>query len=180
MENAEFRVLSAMLKAGLKRKPKLSPVQHAKCMAREAERQQRRYCDAFGLWQTCRLKTCRRQRRCEGDANACLRRALDRVPRHTQVQARAAILKATPPNIGAPEREARQRMPRDFYECDASTAAVGAALVAARRRGDGLAIQGAHEGCPYGHRDENQSNPKNLQNSSTSARGERKELAACA
>jgi hypothetical protein len=116
MDNADFRVLSAMLKAGLKRKPKLSPVQHAKRMAGESERQQRRYCDAFGLWRRCRLTTCRRQRRCEGDANACLRRALDRVPRSTQVQAREAILKATPPNIGAPEREARERMPRDFYE----------------------------------------------------------------
>jgi hypothetical protein len=116
MENAEFRVLSAMMKAGLKRKPKLSPVQHARRFATETEQQQRRYCDAFALWQTCRRKTCRRQRRCDGDANACLRRALDRVPRHTQVQARDAILKATPHNIGAPEREARQRMPRDFYE----------------------------------------------------------------
>jgi hypothetical protein len=116
MDNAEFRVLSAMMKAGFKRKPKLSPVQHARRLANESERQQRRYCDAFSLWQTCRLKTCRRQRRCDGDAHACLRRALGRVPRHTQLQARDAILEATPPNIGAPEREARQRMPRDFYE----------------------------------------------------------------
>ena len=116
MENAEFRVLSAMVKAGLKRKPKLSPLQHARRFAIEKERQQRRYCDAFALWRTCRRKACRRQRTCGGDANGCLRRALERVPLRMQSQARDDILTATPHNIGLPEREARQRMPREFYE----------------------------------------------------------------
>ncbi len=116
MKNTEFRVLSAMVKAGLKRKPKLRPVEHTRRCAIEMELQQRRYCDAFALWRTCRRKTCRRQRTCCGDANACLRRALDRIPRRMQWQAREDILKATPHNIGAPEREARQRMPHEFYE----------------------------------------------------------------
>ncbi len=116
MKDAELRVLAAMAKAGLKRKPKLSPVQHARRVAIETELQQRRYCNAFALWRTCRRKACRRQRRCDGDANACLRCALDRVPRHMQGLARAAILDATPHNIGAPEREARQRLPADLYE----------------------------------------------------------------
>jgi hypothetical protein len=38
------------------------------------------------------------------------------VPRDLQVRARQKILAATPRNIGAPERAARQCMPRDFYE----------------------------------------------------------------
>ncbi len=46
-------VLAAMLKAGLKRKPKLKPVAYAKRLATELAAQQRRYCDAFNLWRTC-------------------------------------------------------------------------------------------------------------------------------
>jgi hypothetical protein len=115
MENSEFRVLSAMLKAGLKRKAKLGPLAYARRLAVEAELQAQRYCAAFALWRRCRNKNCRRLRTCGGDAHACLKRALSRVPQSVQTQARKTILAATPPNIGAPEREARQRMPRDFY-----------------------------------------------------------------
>jgi hypothetical protein len=78
--------------------------------------QQRRYCDAFALWRSCSHKACRRQCRCCGEAANCLRRALDRVPHALQWQARQDILAATPRNIGAPERAARQCMPRDLYE----------------------------------------------------------------
>ena len=49
------------------------------------------------------------------DELACLNRALACVPQPIQVEARQAILAATPHNIAAPEREARQRMPRDLY-----------------------------------------------------------------
>ena len=114
MDNGEFRVLSAMLKAGLKRKEKLRAVPHARRLAVESELQARRYCDAFALWRRCRRKACRRQRGCSGDAHVCLKRALDRVPQALHLLARQKILAATPRNIGAPEREARQRMPRDF------------------------------------------------------------------
>jgi len=51
-----------------------------------------------------------------GDPHACLKRGLDRVPKPLHSQARQKILRAMPHNIGAPEREARQHMPRDFYE----------------------------------------------------------------
>jgi hypothetical protein len=81
----------------------------------EAALQQHRYCDAFKLWRDCSLKRCRKLRTCSGDAKACLRRALDRVPRAIQWQAREDILAATPRNIGAPERAARQCMPYEFY-----------------------------------------------------------------
>ena len=112
-----FAVLSAMLKAGMKPKPKLSPIEYARRLAIEKALQQHRYCDAFTLWRTCSHKACRRQHRCcGGDAAGCLRRALDRVPHPEQWRARQDILAATPRNIGAPERAARQCMPRDLYD----------------------------------------------------------------
>ena len=111
-----FAVLSAMLKAGMKQKPKLSAIEYARRLAVEKALQQRRYCDAFALWHTCSRKTCRRQGRCGGDAAGCLRRALERVPHPQQWRARQDILAATPRNIGAPERAARQCMPRDLFE----------------------------------------------------------------
>jgi len=116
MDNGEFRVLSAMMKAGFKRKPKLGLVPHARRFAAESELQARRYCDALALWRRCANKRCRRQLRCSSDAQACLKGALARVPMPAQREARQKILRVTPHNIGAPEREARQRMPRDFYE----------------------------------------------------------------
>ena len=110
-----FALLSAMLKAGLKLKPKLSAIEYARRLAVEKALQQRRYCDAFALWRSCPHKACGRQRRCGGEAAGCLRRALDRVPHPEQWRARQDILKTTPRNIGAPERAARQCMPREFY-----------------------------------------------------------------
>jgi hypothetical protein len=97
------------------RKPKLAPAQYAARFAAEKLLQQRRYCDAFRVWRTCRLKSCRRNAACRGDANACLKRAIARVPRIVQWQTRQTILEATPANLGAPERAARQCMPLDFY-----------------------------------------------------------------
>ena len=115
-DTARFAALHAMLKAGLKCKPKLKPVAYAKRLAAELTAQQRRYCNAFGLPRSCSRKSCKRLRSCDGDAASCLARGIDGIPRERQVQARAAIAAATPHNIGAPEREARQRMPRDCYE----------------------------------------------------------------
>jgi hypothetical protein len=116
MDDAQFRVLSAMLKTEIKRKPKLSPADHARRLALESERQIARYCATFALWRACARKACRRQRRCGGDAHPCLKRALGRVPKEMQTQARERILAATPHNIGAPEREARQRLPHELYD----------------------------------------------------------------
>ena len=97
------------------RKPKLAPEQYAKRFAAEKALQQRRYCDAFELWRACALRSCRRNAACGGDANYCLKRAIERVPHTAQWQARQIILKATPANVGGPERAARQCMPRDLY-----------------------------------------------------------------
>jgi len=111
-----FAALAAMLKAGLKPKPKLSAIDYARRLAVEKALQQRRYCDAFALWRTCPRMACRRRQRCGGEAAGCLRRALERVPHTEQWRARQDILDGTARNIGAPERAARQCMPRDLYE----------------------------------------------------------------
>ena len=115
-DRTDFTVLTAMLKAGLKHKRKLKPVAYAKRLATELTAQRRRYCNAFELWRACRRKSCKRHRTCSGDPTACLARGIGRIPREQQVQARDAIVAATPHNIGAPEREARQSTPLDCYE----------------------------------------------------------------
>jgi hypothetical protein len=116
LDRNDFAVSFAAFKAAPKRKPKVSPMEYAARFAIEKALQQRRYCNAFALWRTCRRRSCRRHCTCGGDANACLRRALGRVPHQVQWRARQDILEATPRNIGGPERKARQCMPLDFYE----------------------------------------------------------------
>jgi hypothetical protein len=111
----DFAVLSAMVRAGLRSTPKLDAIEYARRFAIEQALQLRRYCHAFALWRVCARKDCRRRRACCGDAKACLRRALGRVPRSEQTRARQDILDAMPRNIGAPERAARQCMPLDLY-----------------------------------------------------------------
>ena len=101
---------------GQRSKKKIAPEQYKARFAAEKVLQERRYCNVFKLWRTCRLKSCRRNEACGGNQHACLKRALDRVPRLVQWQARQDILIATPRNVGGPERAARQCMPRDFYE----------------------------------------------------------------
>ncbi len=138
-----------------KRKPKLTAAQFAARFKAEKVLQQRRYCNAFAFWRDCPHRACRRHQTCSGDAKVCLRRAFGRVPHPVQWRARQDILDATPRNFGAPELKARQYMPLDFYEVGGS---------AFRARGSGEVTH---------------SNPKNLQNSSSSARGARKLLAGC-
>jgi len=92
-------------------------LKYAARFAAEKAHQQQRYCDAFALWRSCEDKNCLRNRRCCGDVDACLAKAvaLDRVPHRQAWRTRQDILTATPRNIGAPERAARQCMPLDFY-----------------------------------------------------------------
>ncbi len=92
-------------------------LKYAARFAAEKALQQKRYCDAFALWRDCERKECLRNRRCHGDVDACLAKAvaLDRVPHRQAWRTRQDILAATPRNIGAPERAARQSMPLDFY-----------------------------------------------------------------
>lgn len=103
--------------------------------------QQQRYCDAFEQWRRCANRRCRRQRACTGDRTACLKRVLTTVPHAAQWRAREDILAATPHNIGAPERAARQCMPIDCYAATAAQAVADYLARfgpnSARRRGEG-------------------------------------------
>ena len=77
----------------------------------EAKFLRRYYCTLFGFWKGCAFKPCRKAHACAGDAQACLRRNEGFVSREKQFVARQEVLEATPANIGAPERLARQAMP---------------------------------------------------------------------
>src|ERR1700733_12896928 len=88
------------------RKPKLAPQDYAKRFAAEKALQQRRYCDAFGLWRACALKACLRNAACRGDANRCLKRAIDRVPHRAMAGAADDSF-----GVAAQSRRARTRGP---------------------------------------------------------------------
>ena len=103
-----------MLQATPKAKAKLRPPDAAARFAIEKALQQRRYCKAFAPRRACRNKQCRRLGACCGDANVCLKLGLAHVPHDVQWRVRQAIIDATPHNIGAPERKARQSMPAIF------------------------------------------------------------------
>ncbi len=114
--NDNMAVYAAMLQSGFKgKRRKLSEEEFARRYGREAAAQQRRYCDAFALWRSCPKKRCRRARRCLGHVSDCLKRGLRAVPPMQHVQTRTALLHGVPRNIGAPERQARQNLPEDFY-----------------------------------------------------------------
>jgi hypothetical protein len=90
---------------------KLSPERYVARFRAEKAVLSRHYCNLFAFWRACPLKQCRRDRRCSGDPNACLKRRGRKVPREVQWQARQQIIVATPADTGAPERAARELMP---------------------------------------------------------------------
>jgi hypothetical protein len=114
-----FAVALATLHARPRRQAKLPRLDAAARSAIEKDLQQRRFCNAFALWRTCRKKLCRRQGKCCGDAAACLKIGLAGVPHDLQWRVRQAIIDRTPHNIGAPERRVRHCMPADLYADDA-------------------------------------------------------------
>ncbi len=118
LPRSDLTVGIAMLQAARKRKARLDPIEFAARFAVEKALQQRRYCNAFALWRTCANKSCRRKGACQGDPQVCLQRGIATVPRDVQVRVRKDILEATPPNIGGPERAARQCMPLDICKPD--------------------------------------------------------------
>ncbi len=77
----------------------------------EVKRLRRFYCTLFAFWKSCGFRPCRKAQACAGDAQACLKRNEAFVSREKQFAARQCVLDATPANIGAPERLARQAMP---------------------------------------------------------------------
>jgi len=120
-------------------KPKLTAARYAERFEAEKVLQQRRYCDAFKLWQSCGRKPCWRDHACRGDQSACLASALHAVPRELQLRARQDILAATPADIGGPERQVRLCMPRDFYDASADRCVISEMK---RLRKAGTIVQG--------------------------------------
>lgn len=59
----------------------------------------RLYCDVLALWRDCRVKKCRRHRRCLGEPAACLFRALPCVPQARQLEATKAVMAGGPRRI---------------------------------------------------------------------------------
>jgi len=101
----------------MRKKPKKQKLTQEDYVARfNAEKavMQRKYCDIFKFWRSCPLKSCRRAQACTGDQNACLKEGEQSIPRELQWQARQQILAATPANVGAPERLAREFLPGSF------------------------------------------------------------------
>lgn len=88
----------------------------------EAEKRalQRHYCTLFEFWRACRFKPCVREQACAGDARACLKQSIGRIPRKRQFAARQQLLQSTPKNLGAPEFAARGLMPNAFADNDAA------------------------------------------------------------
>ncbi len=93
---------------------KLTPEQYAARFNAEKALLARGYCDAFKFWRSCRLKLCRRVRRCSGDQMACVKRCATEIPRDVQWRARQQVLASTPASAGPPERLAREFMPGSF------------------------------------------------------------------
>src|SRR5436190_23626551 len=56
----------------------------------------RLYCEVFKFWRSCRIKRCRRHRRCLGEPALCLMRGLSSVPEARQRAAAAAVIAGGP------------------------------------------------------------------------------------
>ena len=59
----------------------------------------RLYCETFRLWTSCRLKPCKRHRRCCGEPAACLMRGLPSVPPAERAAAEKAVVAGGPRRI---------------------------------------------------------------------------------
>lgn len=56
----------------------------------------RLYCDVFGFWRGCKLRMCKRHRRCIGEATICLTRGLSTVPMARQRLAKKEVIAGGP------------------------------------------------------------------------------------
>ena len=59
----------------------------------------RLYCDVLKFWRTCKVKRCRRHRRCAGEPASCLMRGLPAVPPQQRTAATAEVIKGGPRRI---------------------------------------------------------------------------------
>jgi len=88
-----------------------TPGEYAARFAAEKAALRRHYCEVFGFWRSCALKRCRKARGCSGDAEACLKRRAQEIPREGQWEARRHLLAATPADAAPAERNARELLP---------------------------------------------------------------------
>jgi hypothetical protein len=114
------------------RKRMLTAAQFVARFKAEKALQQWRYCKVFSLWRQCPVKRCRRDQICRSNKPMCMLLAYRQLPHRAQWQARQGILDATPANIGAPERAARQCMPYDLCMANTTADAVAQYLLPAR------------------------------------------------
>ena len=112
---AKFRAKAKAAKAGTMRAKALKRIDDLQRVYAETAWVQRYYCTQFRFWRLCSLAPCRRARACKGDADACLKRSVDQVPRHEIWQTRQKLLEATPRHFGAVERKVRQTWPTEFW-----------------------------------------------------------------
>jgi hypothetical protein len=59
----------------------------------------RLYCDVFKFWRACRLRRCRRHRRCVGTPATCLMHGLPSVPEAERQAAASAVIAGGPRRI---------------------------------------------------------------------------------
>lgn len=90
---------------------RLTEAQYLARFAAEKARLQLHYCNLFKFWRACPLRLCRKQRRCAGAAQICLKRRVREIAREVQWQARQDIQVAKAAEGGPPERMAREFMP---------------------------------------------------------------------
>ncbi len=60
---------------------------------------QRLYCDVFKFWRGCRLRSCKRHRRCCGEPIACLLRGLPFVPPSQRLKAQNEVIAGGPRRV---------------------------------------------------------------------------------
>jgi hypothetical protein len=83
------RTLMPILSGRVKLNKRHSPEQHTARRNAALDALNRIYCDVMATWRWCPKKSCKRHRRCSGDAWPCLQRALPQLPRgmHPQILA---------------------------------------------------------------------------------------------
>ena len=131
---AKFRATAKAAKAGTMRAKVLTRIDDLQRVYAETAWVQRYYCTQFRFWRFCPFAPCRRARACKGDADACLKRSVDQVPRHEIWQTRQKLLEATPLHFGAVERKVRQTWPTAFYPRPVDPEVVRAIAEARRQR----------------------------------------------
>jgi hypothetical protein len=131
---AKLRAQAKAAKAGTKRAKVLKRIVDLQRIYAETAWMQRYYCTEFRFWRFCRFAPCRRARACKGDADACLKRSVDQLPRHEILQTRQKLLEATPRHFGAVEFEVRKTWPTDFWPRPVNWELVRALAEAKRQR----------------------------------------------